>query len=164
MTMQEPRAGQPHMPEYGLAPLEEDGMLLPWRWAIEHLREGHNYWITTASRDARPHSVPVWGVWHGDRFYFSTAPGSRKARDLAENPRIVVAPERGDEAVIVEGIAQACEDRALLATVAREYEQKYQWKMDLDAGPIFEVRPSKVFAFIETGDQFTKTATRWRFD
>jgi PPOX class probable F420-dependent enzyme len=35
-----------------------------------------------------PHSVPVWIALEGDRIAFFTQPGSRKARNLAADPRV----------------------------------------------------------------------------
>jgi hypothetical protein len=36
--------------------------------------------------------------------------------------------------------------------------------MDLSWGPFYGVRPRVAFGFIEHADQFSSTATRWRFD
>lgn len=67
----------------------------------------------------------------------------------------------GEEAVIIEGRAKPTENNALLERVATEYKKKY--KMDPRAmnEPIFELRPTKIFAFIEKS--FPKSATRWTF-
>src|SRR4051794_40830493 len=97
-----PLPERPGMPEgYGIS-RESDG-LLPWSWAEERLEASHNYWIVTASPDGRPHAMPVWGVWTGGALYFATSRASRKGRNLAANPRLVVHLESGDEAVILEG-------------------------------------------------------------
>jgi hypothetical protein len=52
-----------------------------------------NYWAATSRADARPHLMPVWGVWLRDCFYFSTGPRSRKARNLSQNARCSVSTE-----------------------------------------------------------------------
>src|SRR5205814_5468060 len=99
-----PRSSRPHMPGYGL-PQGNKG-LLPWSWAEQRLKKSHNYWITTVKPDGSPHTMVVWGMWQDGRFLFSTGSKSRKARNLAENPKCIVCTENAAEAVIVEGIAE----------------------------------------------------------
>jgi PPOX class probable F420-dependent enzyme len=41
--------------------------------------------------DGSPHSVPVWVGIEDDRVAFLTSPGSRKARNLARDPRISIS-------------------------------------------------------------------------
>lgn len=52
--------------------------------------------LATVLPDGAPHSVPLWVDTHGDRIVFLTGPGSRKARNLRCDPRVVavVEPER----------------------------------------------------------------------
>jgi hypothetical protein len=114
-----PKASRPHMPGYGL-PKGTKG-LLPWKWAEDRLKKSHNYWITTVRPDGSPHTMVVWGLWLEGAFYFSTGKQSRKARNLAENPRCIVATERAEEAVIVEGEAQLTKDTPQL-----KFFDKYQ--------------------------------------
>ena len=159
----QPRAERPFMPGYGLEPADGGKGLLPWRWAEERLAAAHNYWVATTRPDGRPHVMAVWGLWLDGAFYFSTGRESRKARNLAANPYCVVCTERADEAVIVEGVASEATDPADLRRFAAAYKEKYHWEMDPEAGPYFVVRPAVVFGFIEHGDQFTQTATRWTF-
>jgi hypothetical protein len=106
--------------------------------------------------------MPVWGIWVEDVFYFSTGRKSRKARNLARNPRCVVCNERADEAVIVEGVAREVTSEARLARLAAPYHAKYRpWKLDPDMGPVYAVRPRVVFGMYEK--RFAAAATRWRF-
>ena len=35
--------------------------------------------------------MPLWVAWEGDRLAFLTGPGSRKARNLARDPRVAVS-------------------------------------------------------------------------
>ena len=160
----EPRAARPHMPGYGIEPAEGRKGLLPWSWAEARLAAAHNYWVATARPDGRPHVMAVWGVWLDGAFYFSTGRDSRKARNLAADPRCVVCTERADEAVVVEGEAAEATDPDELRRFVEVYRQKYDWEMDPAAGPYFVVRPVVVFGFIEHGDEFTRTATRWTFE
>jgi PPOX class probable F420-dependent enzyme len=157
----EPLTTRPHMPAYGIDPADREG-LLPWSWAVERLAASHNYWLATARPDGRPHVTPVWAVWFDDALFFSCAPASRKARNLAREPRCTLTTERADEAVIVEGVAEPA-DREAVRRMVPVYDAKYSWRMDPEAEGYFRVRPLVVFGFIETADRFAKTATRWRF-
>src|SRR5438093_9074901 len=154
-----PVADRPHMPGYGISESAEG--LLPWEWAQERLANSRNFWLATTRPDCRPHSMAVWGLWHGDGFWFSTARTSVKARNLAANPACVITTENGAEAVVLEGMAETVEDEALLKPVWEAYKAKYDW--DLNGESMIRVVPAAVFAFIESADQFAQTATRWRF-
>ena len=157
--MNGPIASRPHMPDYGLA---EGAGRLPWSWARERLEAAHNYWVCTTRPDGRPHAAAVWGLWLNETFLFSTATGSRKARNLTANVWCAITTERADEAVIVEGVAEAL-GASLLETFRRAYKEKYDWDMADQTEGLYAVRPRVVFGFIEHEGQFTKTATRWTF-
>ena len=150
------------MPGYGILDATH-GKVLPWSWARSHLSKGRNYFLATTKPDGAPHVMPVWGVWLEDRFYFSTGRESRKARNLAANPKCTVSIERSREAVIVEGAASELNDKALFKKFARAYKAKYQWTVKEEDGPIYVVRPRVAFGFIEKPKQFAATATRWIF-
>jgi pyridoxine/pyridoxamine 5'-phosphate oxidase len=148
------------MPGYGI-PEDRKG-LLPWRWARERLEKSHNYWISTVRPEGAPHTMVVWGLWWGGAFYFSTGRKSRKARNLAVNPRCVCT-ERADEAVIVEGSSVAVEDPSRLRSFFRRFEKKYDWDMsEMQDQPVFKVLPRVAFGFFE--EKYADTATRWIFD
>jgi nitroimidazol reductase NimA-like FMN-containing flavoprotein (pyridoxamine 5'-phosphate oxidase superfamily) len=118
------------------------------------------FWLATIhAAHARPHLMPVWGVWLDDAFYFSTGRNSRKGQNLAVNPACTITNENGKEAVIVEGLAGEVEDAAALEQIARAYKKKYKMDTRTMKEPIFRVRPSVVFGFIEK--TFPKSATRW---
>lgn len=161
MTRPDPVASRPHMPGYGI--LDAGKGLLPWSWAEQRLTEARNYWLSTTRPDGRPHIMPVWGVWLHGAFWFSTGRTSRKARNLSANPSCVICPEGAAEAVIVEGAAAEVTDASALQPFIEAYAAKYDWSLNTDEGPFYVVRPRVAFAFIESADDFTATATRWRF-
>jgi hypothetical protein len=141
--------------------------LLPWEWAEERLRKSHNYWITTVKPDGTPHTMVVWGLWMDRAFLFSTGSKSRKARNLAVNPRCVVCTEDAHEAVIVEGIAEVA-DVPTRREFLKKYDPKYHFDMEgMEADilsmkePVFAVRPRVVFGLYEK--KFIGSATRWKF-
>lgn len=162
----EPRASRPHMPGYGL-PEGTEG-LMPWQWAEQRLTASHNYWLATTRPDGRPHLMIIWGLWLDGHFYFSTGRHSRKARNLAQNAHCVIATEQAEQAAVVEGVAEAITDVALLKTLLSSYQRKYDYDMSsMEADilnlkePIYAIRPTVAFGLDEKAT--LKTATRWRF-
>jgi len=146
------------MPDYGIVDAESGKGLLPWNWATERLSKGHNYWIATTRPDGRPHAMPVWGIWFDNTFYFSTGEQSRKARNLAANPRCVVGIELDNDAVVIEGVAEEVTDQALRKWFADVYGEKYKWDMEGFAEPIYAVRPAVVSGLTSN---LAEAATRW---
>ena len=125
----------------------------------------------TVSGAGRPHALPVWGVWWDEqhRFAFSCAPGSRKARNLAENPRVVVGGDDTVECISVEGTAApVVSDDGQEAWIDR-YLAKYQpLSPELDAdflrqNRFIEVTPERAFGIVERAAEFSTRATRWVF-
>jgi len=164
-----PRAERPAMSAYGVD--TPDWEALPWEWAATRLAANRNFWVVTVSGGGRPHALPVWGVWDDAdlRFAFSCAPGSRKARNLDENPRAVVMVDDTVECISIEGTAEpvAPGERAEL-WIAR-YLAKYQpLEPELDGdflrqNAIYELTPDRAFAVVERPDEFAARATRWVF-
>jgi hypothetical protein len=64
-----------------------------------------NIWVASVRPDGRPHLAPVWFAWHAGKLYICTGPGSVKARNISQNPRVALALEGGSHPVICEGIA-----------------------------------------------------------
>jgi len=127
--MAEPEASRPNMPGYGILDADKGKGLLSWSWATERLVKAHTYWVATMRSDARPHMMPVWGVWLNDTFCFSTGSHSRKARNLAENPRCVIACELDQDQIMVEGVAEVIVGSELNRRFAEAYGPKYEWDM-----------------------------------
>ncbi len=158
----EPKATRPRMPsDYGIQPLEAGG-LIPWSTVTDQLVNARNYWVVTTGK-GRPHAAPVWGIWFDDALYFSTDRASRKSRNLAANPEIVMHLESGDDVVILEGSVEEITDPVLLTRFADAYDAKYQIRPVADgSSPIYGLRPRVVHAWLE--QDFPRTATSWRFD
>ena len=154
------------MPGYGLRHAGEGTGLLPWSWAEERLVSSRNYWLTTIWPDGRPHTMPVWGVWHDGSLWFSSSKGSRKARNLSRDPRCTVATEDAVNPVVVEGRAELVtnpDDLArMLALENAKYSTDYGIEMlDPAVNASFRIRP--VWAFGLQADDFTGSPTRWDF-
>jgi nitroimidazol reductase NimA-like FMN-containing flavoprotein (pyridoxamine 5'-phosphate oxidase superfamily) len=169
-----PAVERPSMTDYGV-PSEPEGAL-PWEWAEQRLAANRNYWVITASAAARPHSMPVWGVWlpATERFWFSCAPASRKARNIAENPQCAVTVDDTVECISLEGRARIVDqsnDVEAVAAMVAVYLAKY-WpdtashpdnEAFLRSNTIVEVTPERAFGIIEREEEFAQRATRWRW-
>ena len=154
------------MPGYGIRGPGEGTGLLPWSWAEERLAACRNYWLVTTWPDGWPHAMPVWGVWHAGAVWFCTGGRSRKARNLAADPRCVVATEDALDPVVVEGSARIRREDDALARFLDAYNAKYGTQIGqdfLDPGVniTVEVRPERAFGLLH--DDFTGSPTRWTF-
>jgi PPOX class probable F420-dependent enzyme len=59
---------------------------------LRALLDGRNFaHVATVLPDGSPHSVPVWIERDGDLLVFFTQEGSRKARNLAADPRVAIS-------------------------------------------------------------------------
>ncbi len=141
-------------------------ILLPWAWVSSRMFDARSYWITTHSR-GYPSSRPVWGVWNDPGLLFST--GSQIARNIERDDRVQVNLESADELVILEGKVSPIQEDDLEFWV-REYNSKYNWNMPSSVEDVFEVRPTRVLAWVcdpsgqDGGAMFSNSATEWRFE
>jgi general stress protein 26 len=161
------------MADYGV-PADPAGAL-PWSWAQERLVANRNYWVVTASASARPHAMPVWGVWLADQdhFWFSCSPNARKARNIRANPQCVIAVDDTVECVSVEGrgrLVDPASDPAVDEAIA-SYLTKYwadpavhtDMESFLRSHAFVDVTPDRAFGIIEREEEFASRATRWRW-
>ena len=155
------------LPTMGFAP--ENPSLTPWSEAEAALVEAKTYWLATVRPDARPHVMPVWGVWLDGRFFFSTSSTSRKGKNLARNAHCTISVSRHAIDIVVEGTAALVTDDVTARKVAGLYAPKYAWPVTVrdcgiygengDGGPLYALTPRVAFGFGESEDF---TATRWR--
>lgn len=151
---------RPAMPAgYGIS--AEPRGFVSWGWVEEQLVTSRNYWVCTTGADGRPHAVPVWGVWLGDRLLFSTDPSSLKARNFTARPDVVVHLESGDDVVVLEGRVEHIE-RSVVASFCETYDAKYAFRPEPDdaAQGLYQLAPERVLAWREA--DFTASATRFR--
>ncbi|MCC7371654.1 MAG: pyridoxamine 5'-phosphate oxidase family protein [Chloroflexi bacterium] len=161
----QPVQGRPLLPkDYGVP--ESDEGTLPWPWAVERIEQARNYWFCTTRPDGRPHAMPAWGAWVDDAFYFDGSPETRRGKNLAQNPSIVVHLESGDEVVVLEGEAHLVgkPERAfaekLAAALGAKYGPTYVPTPDTwDQGGLYVVTLKVAFGW----DSFPTALTRWRF-
>jgi len=121
----------------------------------------------TVDPDNRPHSMPVWGVWFEDRFWFSATTDALKVRNIAHNPNVVITGEDTVNVVSIEGTAARVDGRR---DVAERWAARYETDPDrreelatffLTGGAVLEVTPIRAFGLIESAERFASSATRW---
>jgi PPOX class probable F420-dependent enzyme len=161
-----PASDRPWMPGYGVLPADQGSGLIPWTEAERRLSVSHDYWVATVRPDGRPHVMPVWGVWLDGRVWFSSGLRSRKARDLAADPRCTLTTDDAQDPVVVEGSAVQVTDPAGIAAFLEAMNAKYDAGMTVDfldpaVNGSFAVRPERAFAL--SHDDFVGSPTRWRF-
>ncbi|MGW0839160.1 pyridoxamine 5'-phosphate oxidase family protein [Streptomyces sp. NPDC002787] len=146
-----------------------------WPEAEARLSAAELFWISTVRPDGRPHVTPLPAVWSQGALHFCTGPEERKARNLAENPHVVLTTGTNtwDEGydLVVEGEAVRVVDDERLRELAAAWEAKYGgfWHFEVREGYfqhgagralVFAVAPGTVFGFGK-GEPFSQT--RWRF-
>ena len=134
-----------------------------WSRATDMLAPARNYWVGTTHPEGRPHAMPVWGIWQDDALYFATGRGSRKARNLAANPAVVVHLESGDDVVILEGEVEEVSDPATLDRFTDAYDVKYRFRPNTTdpAQVVYRLRPRLAFTWGEK--DYPQSALRWIF-
>jgi PPOX class probable F420-dependent enzyme len=154
------------MPGYGVLPAGEGGGLLPWSWALDRLRDSHDYWVATVWPDGRPHLMPVWAVWAGGELWFSASLGSRKIRNIAAGSAVSVSTEDPLNPVVVEGVAEIITElpaiQGFLDGMNGKYGTDYPIEF-LDPAKNASVRVRPRWAFGVAHDDFTGSPTRWDF-
>jgi PPOX class probable F420-dependent enzyme len=98
---------------------------IPWSSVERRLRSLRELWVTTATPSGRPDATPVWFWWDGEHVYFTPKGASRKARNVAHEPSVVLHNGDGADPIIVKGAAELVTDAAELERLDRAYAEKY---------------------------------------
>jgi PPOX class probable F420-dependent enzyme len=163
--------------------------LIDWGRVTDRLADGlsqapgtggpnrHTCWLATINPDGSPHVTGVGALWVDDAFWFETGDGTRKAKNLARDPRCTLSVATGDFDLVVEGEARKNTDPPTVAVMAERWAEQ-GWPARVDdtgqaltaefsapsAGPppwfVYRIVPSTATALltVEPGG-----ATRWRF-
>lgn len=78
-------------------------------------------WLTTLNDDGSPHVTAVGAIWLDNAFWFQTGCGTRKARNVARDPRCSVAVSILDADVVVEGDAVPVTEPGAVARAAKAW-------------------------------------------
>lgn len=137
----------------------------------------HTCWLATINADGSPHVTGVGALWVDGAFWFETGQRTRKARNLARDPRCSLSVAAGEFDLVVEGEGRRVTDSATVADMAARWAAQ-GWPARVDetgealtadfsapsAGPppwfVYRLAPDAATAVgtVEPGG-----ATRWRF-
>lgn len=116
---------------------------VPWAAVTEKLDAGtapapgaHNArttWLTTINQDGSPHVTAVGAIWVDGTFWFQTGQGTKKAHNVARDPRCTIALSIRDADVVLEGEAARVTDPGTLARVAKVWADN-GWPAELHEG------------------------------
>ncbi|HEX5038864.1 MAG TPA: pyridoxamine 5'-phosphate oxidase family protein [Candidatus Limnocylindria bacterium] len=79
------------------------------------LRDDPVVWLSSVQADGRPHLVPVWFHWDGERIVAFSKPHARKVDNLRGQPRVMLAvgtPGPDFEVELIEATAELPEEPA----------------------------------------------------
>lgn len=91
------------------------------------LAKPNNAIVATTRRADAPQLTPVWFLWDGEFFTFSTTKGRVKYGNIKRNPRIslIVDDEMTHQYVVAYGEAEIVEERERVAELTRPLLEKY---------------------------------------
>jgi len=78
----------------------------------------HTCWLATIDADGSPHVTGIGAEWHAGTFWFETGPGTRKAKNVARDPRCTLSLATQQFDLVVEGEAHRVTDPAMVAELA----------------------------------------------
>jgi hypothetical protein len=78
-------------------------------------------WLSTVNEDGSPHVTPVGALWLDDTFWFQTGASTRKARNVARDPRCSIAVSIRDADLVVEGDAARVTEPGAVARIAKAW-------------------------------------------
>jgi len=89
-------------------------------------------WLHSLNADGSPHANAVGATWSDERFWFVTGLDTRRGRNLARDPRCVLAVSLRELDLVIEGRAALVQDPALLARLAGRWAAE-GWPCEVDA-------------------------------
>lgn len=100
--------------------------VLPWSRPRDLLAAGTPrpdipFFLGTTRPDGRPHAAGIGAMWCDGTLYFTSGPGTRKARNLAANPACTISTRLPGLDLVLEGVASRVTDRPTLEQVAGLY-------------------------------------------
>ena len=78
-------------------------------------------WLATVNQDGSPHVTAVGALWLDGSFWFQTGTGTRKARNVARDPRCSIAVSIRDADVVIEGDAVRVTEAGAVARIAKAW-------------------------------------------
>ena len=114
---------------------------MPWSRALEQLEApgDRSHWLATTRPDGRPHVAGIGALWVDGKFYFVSGAGTRKSRNLAENPNCAISVSLPGIDLVVEGTAVTVTDEPTLQRLADRYAAQ-GWSPTVEDGAFTESR------------------------
>jgi PPOX class probable F420-dependent enzyme len=116
---------------------------------VRELFRGANFGhVATTLPDGSPHTVAVWVGMEGDHVVFFTQPASRKARNLARDPRVAISivdgqnPYRGAD--LRGRVARTIEGEDALEIIDRLSRKFTGEAFPMRTGTVYLVEPDQV--------------------
>ena len=88
-------------------------------------------WLTTINRDGSPHVTPVGALFIDGTFWFQTGDGTRKANNIARDPRCTVSISANQLDLTFEGAAEKVNDKDAVARCVADWN-KGGWPCEVD--------------------------------
>ena len=82
-----------------------------------------SFFLGTSRPDGRPHAAGIGALWDDGELYFTSGPGTRKARNLAANPACTISVKLEGIDLVMEGEAARITDGPTLERVAGRYRE-----------------------------------------
>ena len=79
--------------------------------------------LSTTRPDGRPSTAGIGALWYDGDLYFTSNPGTRKSRNLAENPACTIAMRLKGIDLVFEGEAARTTDAKILEPVAALFRE-----------------------------------------
>ena len=76
------------------------------------------FWLTTLNADGSPHVTSVGALWHAGSCWFQTGERTRKAKNVARDPRCTISVATTGFDVMIAGDARRVTDPATVAEIA----------------------------------------------
>jgi len=79
------------------------------------------WFLGTTRPDGRPHAAGIGAAWHEGDLYFTSGPGTRKSRNLAENAAATISTHLEGIDLVFEGKATRVTDRPTLDALVKKF-------------------------------------------
>lgn len=153
---------------------------LPWSRPRDLLaagtpQPGIAFFLGTSGPDGRPHAAGIGTLWLDGDLYFTSGPGTRKARDLAANPACTISARLDGIDLVLDGRAVRVTDQPTLEAVAARYREG-GWPAEVEgdaftapySAPSAGPPPWHLYRFdfhtaVGVATAEPHGATRWRF-
>ena len=81
----------------------------------------HTCWLATINRDGSPHVTGIGALWVDGTFWFETGEQTRKARNVARDPRCTLSIATEEFDLVVEGEAHRVTEPTVVAAMAARW-------------------------------------------